>query len=268
MDQEAAVREAFSRQAPVFDALEAGDPLLAWIRQRAQREAIAHMRPGSTLLELNAGTGIDSFYFAAQGIRVTATDNATGMVDRMRARQAMHPELAVEVLERSSLYRDHFGDRRFEHVFGNCGGINCTPQLDRVLNGIDRVLTPGGTCTLVIMPRLSPWEMVEFLRGNFAQAFRRFARDGAMARMEGISFRCWYHSSQAVRNMLPDPEVLSPMALSFFVPPPHLAPFAAKCPALVRIAKRLEELSCRWPLIRSCGDHFLITLRKPWHEPE
>src|SRR4030095_7441154 len=147
----------------------------------------------------------------------------------------------------------------FDHVFSDFGGLNCTSRLNEVLSGIDHVLRPGGRCTLVIMPRVSPWELVDLLRGNGRFALRRFRTGGVPAQLEGITFTCYYHDASAVRHGLRGYRRRSLMALSLFVPPPHLGSFARRHPKLVRALQRVEVPLSRWPVLRGWGDHFAIT---------
>lgn len=256
------VSEAFSRQSRVFDELDEA-PLIQWVRERVRSATMRWLRPGARLLEINCGTGIDSLWFAERGMEVTATDDAPGMLAEMEHKVAVRPGLRIDHRRCSFLELDRLAPLQADAVFSNFGGINCTDKLKDVLTGIDARLVPGGICALVIMPRFSPWELVEILRGNAAFAFRRYRRGGASARVEGVPFRCWYHDVSDVRGALPGYTVLDRMALSFFMPPPHLGPFAARYPGFTRFTTRLERALCRWPFIRSRGDHYLIILRKP-----
>lgn len=258
----ARVSEAFSRQAPVFDALDEA-PLIQWVRERVRAATLPHLRAGDALLEINCGTGIDSLWFASRGVHVTATDDAPGMLAELERKRALHPALPLTVRRCSFLDLDALAPDTFDAVFSNFGGINCTAQLDQVLRGIDARLRPGGVCALVIMPRFSPWELVELLRGNIRFALRRYRRNGSAAQVEGVGFTCWYHDVRAVRRLLPTYAVVDRMALSFIVPPPHLGPFAARHPRLLRRLESLERATSRWPFVRSRGDHYLLILRKP-----
>lgn len=255
--------EAFSRQATVFDAIDAANPLIGRMRALVRAAAMRVMRPGDELLELNAGTGIDSFYFAEQGMRVLATDAAPGMVAQLEAKHRMRPGLLLGVQACSYLELDRLGERRFDHVFSNFGGLNCTPHLDHVLRDIDKVLRPGGTCTLVIMPRFSPWEMLAVLKGHFGLAARRWRKGGTLASVEGVSFTCHYFSPQYVRKHLgASYNVEVQRALSLVVPPPHMDHFPARWPRLLQLLDGIEErIAHRWPF-RNWGDHYLIQLRK------
>ena len=256
------VQAAFSLQSPVFDKLDE-EPLIQWVRKRVRDEVMKWFRPGDRLLEINCGTGIDSIWFSQNGLRVTATDNAQGMLAELIRKTDRSPSPKVAVIPCSFLELERIEPGEFDAVFSNFGGINCTDQLATVLGGIDGKLRPGGVCALVIMPRFSPWELIEAARGNFRSAFRRSKKGGSLARVEGIPFQCWYHDAQAVRDVLPSYEMIDRMALSFFVPPPHLGPFAARHPYVTGWLKRIEHRACRWPFIRSRGDHYLLILRKP-----
>ncbi|MBK7944987.1 MAG: methyltransferase domain-containing protein [Flavobacteriales bacterium] len=258
-----AVREAFSRQSPVFDQIDVSNAIISRMRGIVRAEAVRHMRPGETLLELNAGTGIDSFWFAEQGLKVLTTDDAPGMVMQIEAKRAANPATKVEAMRCSFLDLERLGDRRFNHVFSNFGGLNCTDRLDVVLHGIDRLLLPGGTCALVIMPRFSPWELLAVLKGRIRYAFRRFKKAGTAARLEGVTFTCYYYSPRFVmRHLGPGYELIAQRALSLMVPLPHHDQFPQLWPRLYRVLHRLQEgIAHRWPF-NLWGDHFLIALRK------
>ena len=256
------VSEAFSRQSPVFDELDEA-PLVQWVRNRVRSATMRWLKPGAHLLEINCGTGIDSLWFAAQGLRVTATDDSPGMLAELERKLGSGSAPRIDHLRCSFLELARLEPLRADAVFSNFGGINCTDRLNDVMKGVDERLVPGGICALVIMPRFSPWELIETLRGNFAFAFRRYRKDGAMAHVENVPFRCWYHDVRDVRRALPDYVVLDRMALSFFMPPPHLGPFATRHPGLTRLAAQFERTLCRWPFIRARGDHYLLILRKP-----
>jgi ubiquinone/menaquinone biosynthesis C-methylase UbiE len=257
------VQDAFSRQAGSFDAIDRANPLIGWVRDRVHRAVLQDLKPGMQMLEINAGSGIDSVFFAERGVHVLATDNAPGMVEQLRDKQQAHPGLPLEVADLSFHDLNTLKARSFDHVFSDLGGLNCTERLDDVLRGIDHVLRPGGRCTLVIMPTTSLWELAEIFRGNFRLAFRRRRKGGSPAVIEGVRFQCYYHDPSWVRKALPGWKIQRLMGLSVVMPPPHLAPFAARNPRLVGALAWIEDHVSSWPLLRSWGDHYLITLRKP-----
>jgi len=254
-------REAFSRQAPVFDAIDAANPLILWVRDRVRRASMRHITPGSTMLELNAGTGIDSVFFAGQGVRVLATDQAPGMVRELRSKQ--RTGLPLDVVELSYHALPQLAGRTFDHVFSNFGGLNCTDRLADVLRDAHALLRPGGRMHLVIMPRTCPWELAWVLQGRFRDAFRRYRTDGAPAQVEDTAFPCHYHDAADVLRMLPpgyDVEHLQ--ALSLCYPPPHAHALAGRWPRLLRVLERMEDALCMRRPFRSWGDHYLLIVKR------
>jgi ubiquinone/menaquinone biosynthesis C-methylase UbiE len=263
MDQgsHAPAKEAFSRQAPEFDAIDAANPLIGWVRARVRQACMGFIRPGQRLLDLNAGTGIDSTYFAEQGVQVLATDQAPGMVAQLRSKQ--RPDLPLEVMELSYLDLGALHGRTFDQVFSNFGGLNCTDRLDKVLRDAHTLLNPGGCMHLVIMPRTCLWEMGWILRGRPGAAFRRFRRGGSPAHLEGVTFDCHYHSPAEVFAMLPDGYTVKKlMALSLVYPPPHAFALAARWPRLTRLLGRMENALCTLPPFRGWGDHYLLIVQR------
>lgn len=255
--------EAFSRQAPVFDAIDRDNPSIARMRAIARSAVLRQVRSGDRLLELNAGTGIDSFYFAEAGIHVVATDAAAGMLAELERKRAGRSDLPLDVKACSFLELDTLHAEPFDHVFSNFGGLNCTDRLDIVMKGLDGLLRPGGTCTLVIMPRFSPWEFAALIKGRFGLAFRRWQRNGTDAHLEGTVFPCYYHSPRDVVNALGKGyQVTELRALSLLAPPPHVSGFPANRPGLLNALHLMEEaVAHAWPF-RNWGDHYLISLRK------
>ncbi len=254
------VQEAFSRQSGAFDAIDVANPLIGWVRQRVRSECLDLISPGDRLLELNAGTGIDSVFFAEQGIQVLATDQAPGMLAQLRAKQRAGLPLEVKAL--SFLDLEQLDGLQFDHIFSNFGGLNCTDRLEDVLEEAHLLLRPGGFIHLVIMPRICLWELAWVFKGQFRKAFRRLRKGGTMAHLEGVYFPCHYYDPGAVARMVPGLSVRTIKGLSVFYPPPHMQGKAERWPRLTRLAERLENGLCnRWPF-RAWGDHYLIVLQR------
>lgn len=263
-EQEINVSEAFSRQSVVFDAIDEDNTLLGWIRQRVRKEVLLHIQPGAQLLELNCGTGIDSVFFAQKGFKVLATDNAEGMLQVLShkvARLHLEDNLSFEKCSFNNL--EQLGERKFHYVFSNFGGLNCTNDLANVLQGIDRLLLPGGMFTLVIMPPVCPWELLMMFKGYFRTAFRRLNPNGATSHVEGIIFKSYYYTPRyIIKNTGNDYKLVSLKGLSIVVPPPFIEKFCEKHPKLFKALERVEnKIYGKAPFNRWC-DHYMITMQK------
>jgi ubiquinone/menaquinone biosynthesis C-methylase UbiE len=257
---------AFTRQSPLFDELYAGNTIVHYKRDRVRRHMLSLLQPGSRILELNAGTGDDAVYFAQQGHHVHATDISTGMQEILK-RKVLQNGLQHSITNELCSYTqlDQLGDKGpYDAVFSNLAGLNCTDQLDNVILSLAPLLKPGGTATLVILPRFCLWETLLALKGQFRTAFRRFfSSQGRKAHIEGVYFTCWYYSPSYVASVgAPYFEVVGIEGLCTIVPPSYIEGFAEKYPrAYAWMVKQEEKLKATWPW-RSIGDYYIISLKK------
>ncbi|NNF89328.1 MAG: methyltransferase domain-containing protein [Acidimicrobiia bacterium] len=98
---------------------------------------LARLSPGDRLLEVGAGTGYTSRWFAARGLEVIATDLSPAQVEHCR-------EKGLEAHVRD-MYELGFPAGAFEAVWAmNCLLHVPNADLTDVLTGIRDVLVPGG----------------------------------------------------------------------------------------------------------------------------
>lgn len=263
-NNETLVSDAFSRQSPVFDTIDKASSSINWMRDRIRNEVMHYIQSGSRILELNCGTGIDSIFFAQKGFDVVATDNADGMLQQLDSKvRALQLESKVQTQKCSFNEIGNLKDGTFDYVFSNFGGLNCTDKLYEVIEGIDKVLNPGGYFTLVIMPTVCPWEIATIFRGYFKTAFRRFRKGGTQAHLEGVHFQCYYYSPQYVIKHAGSNYVTEGVkGLCITVPPPFIENIMEQHPKMFRLLEKAENRLWKIkPFNRWC-DHYMITMKK------
>ena len=102
---------------------------------------LARLSPGDRLLEVGAGTGYTSRWFADRGLDVIATDLSPLQVEHCREKG-----LVAHVRD---MYELGFSARAFEAVWAmNCLLHVPNADLEQVLMGIRDVLVPGGLLQL------------------------------------------------------------------------------------------------------------------------
>jgi ubiquinone/menaquinone biosynthesis C-methylase UbiE len=259
-----AVARGFSGKALEYDALAGSDPLTRWLRARIRSLLESRLEPGASILEINAGSGLDAAYFAARGYRVHATDIATGMLQALASKAAL-PEsggrLTYETLSFTQL--DQLSGGPYDAVFSNLGGLNCIGDLRVVTRDLSRLLRPGGIVVLVVMPPVCPWELAQALRGHVRTALRRLRRGVTTAHVEGAQVPVWYHSAAAVRRALGTGfEVAEVRSFCLFAPPSFFHGFIRRHPRLARALMRLDDrLGAVWPFNRA-GDFVAVIARR------
>ena len=254
------VATAFSKQSTQFDQIEEENEILKFMRERIHRRALKHLKKGDYLLELNCGTGIDATFFAMNGIRVKATDVASGMIEQTKKKtEKFNLQNMISAEQCSYTALNKLNEGPFDAVFSDFGGLNCVSDLSEVVTGIKSKLKKGGKVILVIMPPICPWEIALALKGSFKTAFRRLKKSGAESHVEGEHFTSWYFTpSQVAKAFGPEFKIEALEGLGSLVPPPYLENFPKKFPRLFKALGKMEEkVSTLSPFNRWC-DHFII----------
>ena len=263
---EKAAEKAFSKQAAIFDDLYSANIIIKYKRQRVRDHLEQFLKPNSKILELNAGTGEDAVWFAQHNHAVHATDISKGMQEKLieKVRQNKLERQVTNELCSFTELQDLKNKGPYDLIFSNFAGLNCTSELDKVLQSFSTLLKPNGLVTLVILPKFCLWESLLFFKGKFKIAFRRFfSRKGVKAHIEGEYFTCWYYNpSYVIKNMKEKYEALSVEGLCTLVPPSYLENFPTKWSFLFNFLKEKEnKWKSKWPW-KSIGDYYIISLRK------
>ena len=263
---EQAAAAAFSKQAPLFDELYATDTIIQYKRKRVRDHVLQWLQPGSAILELNAGTGDDALFFSLQGHTVHATDISVAMQEILTKKVKKYG-LQNSITHELCSYTDLKNLQRpgpYDLIFSNFAGLNCTHELQKVLQSFDSLLKPGGLITLVVLPKFCLWEFLLLFKGKFKTALRRFSGSkGAKAHIEGEFFRCWYYNPSFIRKHLQESfDMVAVEGLCTLVPPSYLEGFAEKYPKIYQaLLKKENKWKTRWPW-KLIGDYYIITLKK------
>jgi SAM-dependent methyltransferase len=260
-------QQAFDGVASRYDRSNAQNPTLCGMRARARAAVDAVVPPGSNILDLGCGPGSDAEHFATQGHRVTAIDWSPAMVDeaRRRIRVAGLARLVdVQQVGIHELGRLAPAAARFDAAYSSFGPMNCVDDLDAAARQLARRVRTGGVLIASVIGRVCPWEVaVHISRGQWARAVVRFRRGLLPVPLEGRTVWTRYYTPSEFERPFAAAGFtrVSLTALGLFVPPPYMDAFAARHPRLVGALEHLERRTAAWPLLRQCGDHFLIVMR-------
>ena len=257
---------AFTQQSKLFDEQYSSNSIIQYKRERVRKLIQPYLAFNSNILELNSGTGEDAIWFAQQGHTVHATDISAGMQQVLKDKVAalsLEGKISAELISFTQL--NNLKQRGpYDMIFSNFAGLNCTGELDKVLQSFSSLLKSGGIVTLVILPGFCLWEFLLLFKGKFKTAFRRFfSRDGVTAHIEGEYFKCWYYNPPYIIKHLQNKfDLLAVEGLCTLVPPSYMEGFAKKHPKLYTLLKGKEERwKSRWPW-RSIGDYYIISLQR------
>jgi len=144
-------------EGAVLNSLSCGDPV-----------RFSDMRPGQTILDLGCGAGIDAI-LAARKVGPSGTvmgiDLSLEMLGLARAnlRQAEVDNVQLFAAGMESL---PVGSNTVDWIISNCA-VNLSPEKDKALSEMARVLTPGGRMLVADLVSEELPEWVRKLSGNF-----------------------------------------------------------------------------------------------------
>lgn len=263
---------AFDEVANSYDAIEAGNRIFQWMRQRVQHTALSAFPQSARILEVGCGTGTDALFFAQRGYHIVAMDASEEMLRIAAEKIAMAGfahgvELLLGEAESMDELVERYGETSFDGIFSNFGALNCVADLHRFARSAARLLRPGGKMLFSIMPPICPWEILYYLlRLQPWKALRRnrgrLCTGGISVCMGNRRVQTYYYSRAALKQAFA-PAFASEMhfALGLFVPPPYLQGIALHSMFFRRLL-RCEEIFAGWPLLRNFGDHLIVILRK------
>jgi ubiquinone/menaquinone biosynthesis C-methylase UbiE len=259
-------QDAFDSVAADYDGPRGNNNLIQDMRHEMWRWLESIFSPGSRLIDLGCGTGLDAVHLAGRGVQVTATDWSPQMVERTRARAASRSlSSQVEALNIGAQELQRLaGDPLFDGAYSNLGPLNCVPDLTAVSTQCARLLKPGGMLVFTVIGRVCPWEIAHYMRlGRWARAKIRFARDVVPVGMNNHTiWTRYYYPQEFFRAFQQDFDLILTRGLCVFAPPPYLTAVGERFPRLHRMLWKIDRRVAGWPVFRSMGDHFLIVMKR------
>lgn len=255
-------RRAFDGVADAYDGPVGNNLLVRRMRAQLIETVAARLPPGSRLLDLGCGTGLDAVELARRGYRVTAIDWSPEMVRRTRSRACEYglgDRVLAHVLGIHELGRL---DATFDGIYSNLGPLNCVPDLGEAARACAGLLPPGGSVIASVIGGLCPWEIAYYAAvGHPRRALLRLSRRAVPVGLAGQTvWTRYYTPRQLYRHFAAWFSLVSYSGLGVAVPPPYLLGLYERLGPLGRLLDKLDGLLGTAPCIRNLGDHVLVEM--------
>ena len=260
------MKSAFDNHAEDYDAVFTNSPIGIAQRERVWLYLKQYLpKSGASILETNAGTGVDALHLTKQGYALTITDASAQMLEVAAARfkATNTPPAAIFQWDLHKPFPKK--DIKYDAVFSNFGGWNCLEKQD-VINfskELHQQLSPKSKVIAVVMGTNCLWEQFYFLlKGNKKAATRR--QTGAMvsaAITEHAAIDTRYFSPEELAACFNGFTVITKKPIGLFIPPSYLNPFFKNKQWLLQILKGLEKIFS-FPIWSNYADHYLIVFEK------
>ncbi len=257
---------AFDSVAADYDRSNTENSVLRAMRERTLAAVRTHVPTRGRVLYLGCGPGADAEALAREGFGVTAIDWSPAMIEettRRIERSGLQARVDVRRLGIHQLGR--LPAASFDAAFSDFGPLNCVPDLVDVAGALHGRLRPGGVFVASVIGRVVPWEIARYVGGgDVRRALVRFSRGFVAVPLNGRRVWTRYYTPGAFTRPFVRAGFVrvSLRALGLFVPPPYMDAFARRHPQAVTWLQRLDDAAGSWPVLRGCGDHFLIVMRR------
>jgi SAM-dependent methyltransferase len=261
---------AFDRLAPEYDGLAAGE-IFQLLRRRTHATFARRFSPGARVLEIGCGTGLDTRFLAARGLRVVACDSSEEMVSRSLRRlerEGLQDRATVLPcsLQDLSVFLDALAEPAgFDGILSNFGALNCVEHLAPLGALTRRYLRPGGVVILGVMGRTCALESLYLTAtGRSGPAGRRRGAGAVSVRIAGIDVPTFYHRISDFGAALgADMRLEAIEGIGVAIPPPYLEPRWQGIPKSLRVVvEHVDALLAPWPPFNRLGDHVMLEFRK------
>jgi SAM-dependent methyltransferase len=150
------------RPADAYDALAADYDRLVeedfWMRQLLWARYLRLFPPGSRLLDVACGTGLDTLFLARAGMEMAGIDSSPGMLGQLRVK-ADREGLRIDDRLGDAADLSAWADGSFDGIVSAFAGLNSV-DLDSFAAEADRVVRPGGRMVLHLLAPSGVWSLL------------------------------------------------------------------------------------------------------------
>lgn len=254
------INKGFSLIYEEYDELNTFDNKALWQRKRIYSHVTKFLLPQHSMLEINAGSGIDAVYFAQRGNKVTATDLSDGFELQIQKKiEGFNLSGKLDFVKLPYSELECLFPKKFDYIFSNFGGLNCVEDPMEVISKFKGILNPGGRVSLVIMPKHYPGEWMLLLKDRKI-ALRRYKKKAIKANVEGFKIDVWYHSLKTIKKGIKkDYDVLKSENLGTVFTQNKF--FGKENPRFFKFILKINML-LRWLTPSGVGDYYIVTFQK------
>ena len=256
---------AFSKKAKTYDSYGMSNIIIKHSRDVIRNTVLENLTKNGKILELNGGTGSDAIYFVNKGYYVHLIDISKGMIQKSKSK-ITSPDIAKRFkIERKSFENlKNLPKNTFDYIFSNFGGLNCTPDVKKIIQQFPLVLKDQAFITLVIMPPICPWELLNIF-WNPRMALRRLPSlfgTPIQAKVSGTQVLTYYYSVKQIKKIFDSRyEIISLKSVSLFSPPSFLDYFPKRYPKLFKKLIQIDNRFSKYYPFNQFGDFFILTLQ-------
>ncbi len=256
----------FDIQATNYTSQILSNRVSRWMREMTVDSLLRTFKTGQTVLEIGAGSGIETVELAKKGVRVIATDVSTGMLAHLQER-AQHAEVESRIntiqLSSNEISKlrefQSFPREGVDGAFSTFGAMNLEPNLAKFAEDLRRLMKTRAFAVFAVWNRFCLSDILaQTLKGDLSLTRKRLSGVVHASGDSPYSLDTFTYSPREFSSYFePHFEVDNLFALPAFIIPYWYNRWSN---FLLRFANADRALG-KLPLLSSTGDNFVVTLR-------
>jgi SAM-dependent methyltransferase len=247
-----AIAGVYDTLAPEYEDQLARNPVAHYMRVRLHRHFTRVFHPGSRVLDLTAGTGIDASFLASYGVQVIAMDVSPGMTQELE-RKAERRGLSIETHVLAAEELAKLALSGLDGAISTFGGLNTVHGMPRLAAELANCVKPCGRVILHALNHFCLWQTVR----SAAHGRIRCARTADIHLGPAVIPHRFYDPFALWRDVFAGDFALREVyALSVVAAPPLMRRFPRAAPMLLALDRFTGHL------FPGAGDFFVLDLEK------
>ncbi len=193
------LRESFDLISHGYDEGVQANPFGLYLRQRTVDYMKRVFPPGSWLLEIGCGSGIETMKMLNEGYRIHAIDASPEMIRILESKAhstGRSSLLSTQAMKASSLgtMSPVENKAQFDGAFSNFGALDCEDDPEPIMGYLEKMIRPGGKLFLGIYNPLSLVDKIcSLLELDFPAMLSRL-KYPALHEISSLPVDAWFHS--------------------------------------------------------------------------
>ena len=138
-----------------------------WVRERLWERMDELFPPGARVLDVTAGTGLDTIHLAKRGVQVIACDISSAMLAQLHAKDS---SIETRIADFNDL-QFSAADTGLDGILSTFAGLNTTSDLLPFAASAAQLLRPGGILFIHMLNRWPALDLVRHIAGFRLRAF-------------------------------------------------------------------------------------------------
>lgn len=251
---------SFDGLARTYDSEFTQSPIAVGLRAKTWQHLDTLFSRGMHVLEIGCGTGEDALHLLQRGIKVTATDASSEMLEVAQQKiyaAGLTADFQVFDLNQPETWK-MLG--QFDGAYSNFGALNCTSNWKNLAEFLVKITAPHAVLAFGVMGRFCLWETFwHGLHLDWRTATRRWSGKTTAVLPDGSTFPVFYPSPTTLSSaFLPEFTPLRKLGIGTFLPPSDIYPVIEKRPKGLHLLNLLENHFSS-PYL---ADHYWLELQK------